>query len=139
MRQLRRVADFRQRRIPEGDSQKLRAGLSSGPSGDEVYTPSPRRSEGQCGQLGGTLFAPHCEQNLYANPKRTAKSKFVSKYQIHHPPHLFKNLFGPIHMKGHKQWRQKRLRRKKVLGVFIPVPESGKWELLSALNGWEYP
>jgi len=54
--------------------KKLRAGLSSGPSGDEVYTPSPRRSEGQCGQLGGTLFAPHCEQNLYANPKRTAKS-----------------------------------------------------------------
>ena len=23
------------------------------PPGDEVYTPSPRRSEGQCGQLGG--------------------------------------------------------------------------------------
>ena len=113
--------------------------MTPAPLGDEVYTPSPRRSEGQCGQLGGTLFAPHCEQNLYANPKRTAKSKFVSKYQIHHPPHLFKNLFGPIHMKGHKQWRQKRLRRKKVLGVFIQVPESGKWALLSALNGWEYP
>ena len=44
------------------------------PPGDEVYTPSPRRSEGQRGQLGGALFAPHCEQNLYANPKRTAKS-----------------------------------------------------------------
>jgi hypothetical protein len=70
--------------------KKLRAGLSSGPSGDEVYTPSPRRSEGQCGQLGGTLFAPHCEQNLYANPKRTAKS-FRSIYQIHHLRNLFKN------------------------------------------------
>ncbi len=39
---------------------------------DEVYTPSLRRSEGQQGQLGGALFAPCCEQNLYANPKRTA-------------------------------------------------------------------
>ena len=107
--------------------------------GDEVYTPSPQALRRAVRSTWRALFAPHCEQNLYANPKRTAKSKFVSKYQIHHPPHLFKNLFGPIHMKGHKQGRQKRLRRKKVLSVFVPVPESSKWALLSALNGWEYP
>ena len=41
-----------------------------------------RRSEGQCGQLGGALFAPHCEQNLYANPKRTAKSSNSSRYKM---------------------------------------------------------
>ena len=53
---------------------KEKAGLASGPRGDEVYTPAPRRSEGQHGQLGRSLFEPRCEQNLYANPKRTAKS-----------------------------------------------------------------
>src|SRR6266487_5815969 len=74
MGKLRRAVDLRQRRIRRRADKSRGAGLSSGPSGDEVYTPSPRRSEGQCGQLGGTLFAPHCEQNLYANPKRTAKS-----------------------------------------------------------------
>lgn len=52
--------------------KQKRAGLSSDPHSDEVYTPSLRRSEGQQGQLGGALFAPCCEQNLYANPKRTA-------------------------------------------------------------------
>jgi hypothetical protein len=53
-----------------GKSEK--AGLSSGLRGDKVLTPSPRRSEGPCDQLGA-LSEPHGEQNLYANPKRTAK------------------------------------------------------------------
>ena len=54
--------------------------------------PHPRRSEGQCGQLGGALFAPHCEQNLYANPKRTAK--FVTPLpQIRYDLKLFKKYF----------------------------------------------
>ena len=56
------------------NSANERAGLASGSHSDEVYTPSPRRSEGQCGQLFPPLFEPHCEQNLSANPKRTAKS-----------------------------------------------------------------
>jgi hypothetical protein len=42
-----------------------------------LNTPSPRRSEGRCDQLGA-LSEPHREQNLYANPKRTAKSNFVT-------------------------------------------------------------
>ena len=37
-----------------------------------LNTPSPRRSEGRCDQLGA-LSEPHRKQNLYANPKRTAK------------------------------------------------------------------
>jgi hypothetical protein len=40
--------------------------------GDEVYTPSPRRSEGWRANLG-SLSEPRHEQNLSANPKRTAK------------------------------------------------------------------
>jgi hypothetical protein len=55
---------------PESGEPDLRPALLS----DEVFTPSLRRSEGQCGQLWRALFAPHCEQNLSANPKRTAKS-----------------------------------------------------------------
>jgi len=51
--------------------KKRKAGLSSGLRGDKVLTPSPRRSEGPCDQLG-VLSEPHGEQNLYANPKRTA-------------------------------------------------------------------
>jgi hypothetical protein len=39
-----------------------------------LNTPSLRRSEGRCDQLG-SLSEPHRKQNLYANPKRTAKSK----------------------------------------------------------------
>jgi hypothetical protein len=41
--------------------------------GDEVYTPSPRRSEGWRANLG-SLSEPRHEQNLSANPKRTAKT-----------------------------------------------------------------
>jgi hypothetical protein len=41
--------------------------------GDEVYTPSPRRSEGRRANLG-SLSGPRREQNLSANPKRTAKT-----------------------------------------------------------------
>ena len=37
-----------------------------------LITPSPRRSEGRCDQLGA-LSEPHRKRNLYANPKRTAK------------------------------------------------------------------
>jgi hypothetical protein len=62
------------------------------PSSDEVYTPSLRRSEGQCGQLWRALFAPHCEQNLYANPKRTAKS-FLNDHKMHDTSPLFKKYF----------------------------------------------
>jgi hypothetical protein len=66
---------FRQCRTVAAQFLKMRkAGLSSGLRGDKVYTPSPRRSEGQCDQLWGALSEPHCEQNPYANPKRTAKS-----------------------------------------------------------------
>jgi hypothetical protein len=39
-----------------------------------LNTPSLRRSEGRCGQLG-SLSEPHRKQNLYANPKRTAKTQ----------------------------------------------------------------
>lgn len=49
-----------------------RAGHESGPGGDEVYTPSPRRSVAQRGNLN-SLSEPRCQQNLCANPKRTAK------------------------------------------------------------------
>jgi hypothetical protein len=52
--------------------KKQKAGLASGLRGDEVYTPSPRRSEGRRDQLGA-LFEPRRKQNLSANPKRTAK------------------------------------------------------------------
>jgi hypothetical protein len=41
--------------------------------GDEVYTPSPRRSEGRRANLG-SLSGPRREQNLSANPKQTAKT-----------------------------------------------------------------
>jgi hypothetical protein len=56
--------------------------------GDEVYTPSPRRSEGWRANLG-SLSEPRHEQNLSANPKRTAK--FIS-FVISDQPHftLFK-------------------------------------------------
>jgi len=37
-----------------------------------LITPSLRRSEGRCDQLGA-LSEPHRKRNLYANPKRTAK------------------------------------------------------------------
>jgi hypothetical protein len=55
------------------DVKKLKAGLASGLYDDEVYTPSPRRSEGRRDQLGA-LSEPRRKQNLSANPKRTAKS-----------------------------------------------------------------
>ena len=57
-------------RIPE----MRKAGLSSGPRGDEVLyavTPALRRA---AQPTWGSLFEPRREQNLYANPKRTAKS-----------------------------------------------------------------
>src|SRR5206468_3233845 len=65
------------------------------PSDDEVYTPSPRRSEGRHGQLGGSLFEPCREQNLYANPKRTAKS-FVPLNEIARVGELFKKYFQKV-------------------------------------------
>jgi hypothetical protein len=45
--------------------KKRKAGLTSGLSGDKVYTPSPRRSEGQRGQLGGRCPSHRCEQNPF--------------------------------------------------------------------------
>jgi|GEM_PF-981786 len=51
-----------------------KAGLSSGPRSDEVLyavTPALRRA---ARPTWGSLFEPRREQNLYANPKRTAKS-----------------------------------------------------------------
>jgi hypothetical protein len=45
--------------------------------GDEVYTPSPRRSEVWRANLG-SLSEPRHEQNLSANPKRTAKAFAVN-------------------------------------------------------------
>jgi len=56
--------------------------------GDEVYTPSPRRSEGRRANLG-SLFEPRREQNLSANPKRTAKSKLFD-YETPQPRVWFK-------------------------------------------------
>ena len=38
-------------------AEKRKAGLSSGPRSDEVYTPSPRRSEGRRDQLGDAVRA----------------------------------------------------------------------------------
>jgi hypothetical protein len=49
--------------------------------GEEIYTPSPGRSEGWCDQLG-SLFEPHHEQNPYANPKRTAKSQSIRNIRL---------------------------------------------------------
>jgi hypothetical protein len=41
---------------------------------DEVYTPSPEALRRATRPTWGSLSEPRREQNLYANPKRTAKS-----------------------------------------------------------------
>jgi hypothetical protein len=51
-----------------------KAGLSSGPRSDEVFIRRhPGAQKGDAANLG-SLFELRREQNLYANPKRTAKS-----------------------------------------------------------------
>jgi len=72
--------------------KRRRAGMIPALLGDEVYTPSPQALRRAVRSTWRALFAPHCEQNLYANPKRTAK--FISPLpQIRQHPHLFKKYF----------------------------------------------
>jgi hypothetical protein len=65
------------------NSYRERAGLASGSISDEVkyaFTKALRRA---VRPTFPPLFEPHCEQNLYANPKRTAKS--IRNYLIDSP------------------------------------------------------
>ena len=43
-----------------------------------------------------SLFEPHYKQNLYANPKRTAKSLLALHYMIQHRPLLVQIIFLPV-------------------------------------------
>src|SRR5215813_8998783 len=72
-------------------------------SGDEVYTPSPRRSEGWCGQLFArcsnrttsktSILTLNEQRNLHRalHIHRCVRSSFCSKYFF-----FFKKLFPPV-------------------------------------------
>jgi hypothetical protein len=51
----------------------MKAGLSSGPQGDEVYYALTKDAQKGDATNLGSLSEPRRKQNLYANPKRTAK------------------------------------------------------------------
>ncbi len=63
--------------------------MTPAPLGDEVYTPSPEALRRAARSTWRSLFEPRCEQNLYANPKRTAKF-FVPTNEILQRGVLFK-------------------------------------------------